>query len=31
MQAERKNMQRMEEIVPDSDEQSLQHFLSNSP
>lgn len=31
MQAERKNMQRMEEIVPDSDEQALQHFLSNSP
>lgn len=31
MQAERKNMQRMEEIVPDSNEQSLQHFLSNSP
>jgi SRSO17 transposase len=31
MQAERKNMLRMEEIVPDSDEQSLQHFLSNSP
>lgn len=31
MQAERKNMQRMEEIVPESDEQALQHFLSNSP
>jgi len=31
MQAERKNMQRMEEIVPDSNEQSLQHFLSHSP
>ena len=31
MQAERKNMQRMEEIVPESKEQSLQHFLSNSP
>jgi SRSO17 transposase len=31
MQAERKNMLRMEEIVPDSNEQSLQHFLSNSP
>src|SRR5215210_6024222 len=31
MQAERKNMLRMEEIVPDSNEQSLQHFISNSP
>lgn len=31
MQADRKNMQRMEEIVPESNEQALQHFLSNSP
>lgn len=30
MQARRKNMERMEEVVPDSDYQSLQHFLSNS-
>lgn len=31
MQASRKNMERMAEVVPDSDEQSLQHFLSVSP
>ena len=30
MQARRKNMERMEEVVPDSDYQSLQHFLSHS-
>jgi SRSO17 transposase len=30
MQAQRKNMERMEEVVPDSDYQSLQHFLSHS-
>ena len=30
MQANRKNMERMAEVVPESDEQSLQHFLSNS-
>jgi SRSO17 transposase len=30
MQARRKNMERMEEAVPDCDYQSLQHFLSDS-
>lgn len=30
MQASRKNMERMEEIVPDCDYQSLQHFISDS-
>jgi len=30
MQASRKNMERMEEVVPDCDYQSLQHFLSDS-
>jgi SRSO17 transposase len=30
MQARKKNMERMAEVVPDSDEQVLQHFLSNS-
>ena len=30
MQARRKNMERMAEVVPESDEQVLQHFLSNS-
>jgi len=30
MQAERKNMERMEEVVPDCSYQSLQHFLSHS-
>jgi SRSO17 transposase len=29
-QASRKNMERMEEVVPDCDYQSLQHFLSDS-
>ena len=31
MQANKKNMERMEEVVPNSDEQALQHFCSNSP
>jgi len=31
MQARRKNMERMAEVVADSDEQALQHFLSHSP
>jgi SRSO17 transposase len=30
MQARKKNMERMAEVVPASDEQVLQHFLSNS-
>src|SRR5947199_8173746 len=30
MQASRKNMERMEEVVPDSSYQSLQHFISES-
>lgn len=30
MQARRKNLERMEEVVPDSDYQSLHHFLSAS-
>ena len=30
MQAPRKNMERMEEVVPESDYQSLHHFLSHS-
>jgi SRSO17 transposase len=30
LQAHRKNMERMEEVVPDCDYQSLQHFLSHS-
>lgn len=30
IQAEDKNMERMAEVVPDSDEQVLQHFLTNS-
>jgi SRSO17 transposase len=30
MQASRKNMERMEEVVPESDYQSLHHFLSES-
>lgn len=31
MQARRKNMERLAEVVPDGDEQQLQHFLSESP
>ena len=30
LQTERSNMERMEDTVPDADEQSLQHFISNS-
>jgi len=30
MQARKKNMERMAEVVPESDEQALQYFLSNS-
>jgi SRSO17 transposase len=30
-QAPKKNMERMEEVVPETDEQRLQHFLSVSP
>ena len=30
-QARKKNMERMAERIPESDDQSLQHFLSNSP
>ncbi len=30
MQARKKNMERMAEVVPESDEQVLQHFLTNS-
>lgn len=31
MRARRRNMERMAEAVPDSDDQSLQNFISNSP
>ena len=31
MQSDKRNMERMAEVVPDSDEQSLQNFVSNSP
>jgi SRSO17 transposase len=31
VQAEKKNMERMAEMVPESNEQALQHFVSNSP
>jgi len=31
IQAEDKNMERMAEVVPDSDDQVLQHFLTDSP
>jgi len=30
MQARRKNMERMADVVPDSDELSLQYFISNA-
>lgn len=30
MQSEKRNMERMEEVVVDANEQSLQHFISNS-
>ncbi|WP_419638825.1 transposase [Thiolapillus sp.] len=30
VQSPKKNMERMVEVVPNSDEQALQHFLSNS-
>ena len=31
MGAEKRNMERMAEVVPDSDDQALQNFLTNSP
>lgn len=31
MQAIRKNVERMTEVVSDSEHQSLQHFISHSP
>ena len=31
MQADRRNMERMEEHVPESDYEALQNFISNSP
>ena len=31
IQAKKKNMERMEEKVPESNEQALQHFVTNSP
>lgn len=31
LQTERRNMERMEQIVPGTNEQALQHFISNSP
>ena len=31
MQSDKRSMERMTEVVPDSDEQSLQNFISNSP
>lgn len=31
IKADKKNMERMEEAIPESDEQVLQHFLTNSP
>jgi len=31
VQAARKNMERMAEVVPDTDYQPLQHFLTHSP
>ena len=31
MQASRRNIERIRDVVPDSDEQALHHFISNSP
>ena len=31
MQARRRNIERIRDVVPGSDEQALQHFISNSP
>jgi SRSO17 transposase len=31
LQTERRNMERMEQVVPGTNEQVLQHFISNSP
>jgi SRSO17 transposase len=31
LQSDRRNMERMEQVVPSSNEQALQHFISNSP
>ena len=31
LQSDRRNMERMEQTVPDTNEQALQHFISNSP
>jgi len=31
LQSQKRNMERMAEVVPESDEQAYQHFLSNSP
>jgi SRSO17 transposase len=31
LQTERRNMERMAQTVPDTNEQALQHFISNSP
>jgi len=31
LQTDRRNMERMEQAVPDTNEQALQHFISNSP
>jgi SRSO17 transposase len=30
IRAEKRNMERMEEAIPEANEQSLQHFISNS-
>lgn len=31
LQTDRRNMERMEQAVPNTNEQALQHFISNSP
>jgi SRSO17 transposase len=31
VQTDRRNMERMEQVVPNTNEQALQHFISNSP